>query len=1257
VPLEFGVLGPLMVWADGEPLAVSGAKRRGVLAYLLAHAGEPQPLDRIVDALWGDSASSGAESTVQTYISQLRKLFGSDGPQLVHRAGGYVIDVDPAALDARRFEAAVAAASVVDERDGRIDLLDEALRWWRGVPFDEFAGQAWADERARQWTRMHVLAHQLREAALLATGRHREALPTLEKLVSTYPLHEPFWSELILARYRCGNPADALAAVSEARMVLATELGIEPGAEIIELERKILCQDSSLEIETDNQNAPHEGRMTTVVEPLPTGVVTFLLTDIEGSTELWDLQAPNMSRALLAHEDVIANVVESHNGRLLKSRGEGDATLSVFAAATDAVSAALGLQSELHDTAWPGDLEIRTRIALHSGEAQARNGDYYGGTLNRAARIRGLAVGGQLLVSRATHDLVADQIGEEIVVRELGTHELKGLRRSETVFSLRHRSFPEIAVTRPTLVPAEPRHGHKAIAPPGRGSELARLTSICSDVLPNQPGRVVLVEGEPGVGVSTVLNALEASFLDAALTPEIIAIAAHGDGAHSLRSLFDDGSEPTRLPEVAEHDRMIGVMSERAKGRGLLVLVDDADELDHWSVGLILAMAQHPPVGTVVIVGSPSLTRVARDVGTGLALVPGAQYGSELHLGRLDEDALREVVRQQWPDADSSVQWKWAAHLKSWCDGHPLLVKHALSTAAATDDPSAAAVPTSVEVLARRQLDELPDGCDRYLEMAAELGGAIDLALIAEICGEQPASIAAALAPAIESGIVRRATRKGHWEFDHGLIRDVVRRRVAPSDALRWHAAAGTALRDRGGREAEVARHLAAAVPLVDAEVARAAAMDAGALLLASGAYQEAAERFREAADLGADISDRAAALIGVGRALECVGERLAAETAFDEATRLATTIGSTDLLARAAIGGTAHSSAVRGRSGRRWRLQQAWSQLPRDADGYSEVVAELALELLNGGHAWPKSLDDEVRSIANTEGSPARVLAMRVVVAEDEALRGATTHDAGALVELALVSSDIPEHWASAALAVGIGVAVASGEWDEAAGWIDELAGFGARTGEPRARWQSLVYRAVLAEGRGDSRLADTTAAEALTVGDRLEMLDAPATFALQHIGRAYRQGSLAHLVDSLASVDDRYRVPIWDSLRAAATLDTGDESAAASLLDNAVHQLRVATGRVDHYRVAAVAIASRVAARMRHIDVALELAAELDARRGRFVVLGYGGPCLGPVDCHLADVMAASGHDTEATALLADARALCRRASASAWLNVVGS
>jgi class 3 adenylate cyclase len=143
---------------------------------------------------------------------------------------------------------------------------------------------------------------------------------------------------------------------------------------------------------------PHGGRPD---DPeLPEGILTFLLTDIEGSTPLWERHRAVMGAALAQHESLVAQVVTAHGGRLIKTRGEGDSTVSVFARASDAAAAALVLQRTLGSTRWPDGLTLLTRAALHTGEAELRDGDYYGQTLNRAARLRRLGQGGQILLSR-----------------------------------------------------------------------------------------------------------------------------------------------------------------------------------------------------------------------------------------------------------------------------------------------------------------------------------------------------------------------------------------------------------------------------------------------------------------------------------------------------------------------------------------------------------------------------------------------------------------------------------------------------------------------------------------------------------------------------------------------------------------------------------------------------------------------------------------------------------------------------------------
>ena len=134
------------------------------------------------------------------------------------------------------------------------------------------------------------------------------------------------------------------------------------------------------------------------------------MTDIERSSALWEADADAMAASLALHDELIERAAEAHGGRLLKTKGEGDSTLSVFPRASDALECAAALRESLAAVTWPGDLDLRVRVALHTGEAHERGGDYFGPALNRAARLRGLADGGTTLLSQATRELVHDRL-------------------------------------------------------------------------------------------------------------------------------------------------------------------------------------------------------------------------------------------------------------------------------------------------------------------------------------------------------------------------------------------------------------------------------------------------------------------------------------------------------------------------------------------------------------------------------------------------------------------------------------------------------------------------------------------------------------------------------------------------------------------------------------------------------------------------------------------------------------------------------
>jgi predicted ATPase/DNA-binding SARP family transcriptional activator len=434
--MDFRILGPLEVLDEGHRVALGGSKQRALLALLLLHRGETLGTERLIDELWGERPPAAAAKSVQVHVSRLRKALAPAGCGLiVTREHGYELAIDRELVDAERFERLMAEGRdelAVGHAENAAAALEEALSLWRGRPLDDLAYERFAQGEIARLEQLRLSALEQLIEAKLALGRHAELVAQLETLVSEHPYRERLWGQLMLALYRCERQADALQAYQNARRMMVEELGLEPGERLRELERAILAQDPALGLRAGDQS----GAPSTPTD-LPTGVVTFLLTDVEDSSGLWEADADGMADALELHDRVIAEKVEAFGGRLLKAKGEGDATLTAFGRASDAVACAADLQRALRGASWPGGLDLRVRVALHSGEAHERAGDYFGPALNRAARLRGLARGGATVISQTTAEIVRDRLPAGVELVDLGRRTLRGLSRPENVFELR----------------------------------------------------------------------------------------------------------------------------------------------------------------------------------------------------------------------------------------------------------------------------------------------------------------------------------------------------------------------------------------------------------------------------------------------------------------------------------------------------------------------------------------------------------------------------------------------------------------------------------------------------------------------------------------------------------------------------------------------------------------------------------------------------------------------------------------------------
>ena len=248
-PTKYQILGPLEIRAGVRILELGGHKQRSLLAILLIHANEVISADRLITELWGEYPPEGAQNTLQSYVSRLRKALSDDG-SLQTRPPGYQLLVAPDRVDSRLFESMVAEGSSalrIGDTTGASVALNEALALWSGNALADFIDEPFAHAEAIRLEELKVGALEMKFEAELALGKHMESVADLEVLVRTHPLRERLWEHLILALYRCGRQADALDAYARAQRMLAEELGLEPGSDLQRLQERILNHDVSLE--------------------------------------------------------------------------------------------------------------------------------------------------------------------------------------------------------------------------------------------------------------------------------------------------------------------------------------------------------------------------------------------------------------------------------------------------------------------------------------------------------------------------------------------------------------------------------------------------------------------------------------------------------------------------------------------------------------------------------------------------------------------------------------------------------------------------------------------------------------------------------------------------------------------------------------------------------------------------------------------------------------------------------------------------
>ena len=250
--MEFRLLGPLEVQAEGRPVRVPRTRQRALLAILLTRANEVISADRLIDDLWGETPPAGAANALHAAVSRLRRALqpvardGVGRPRIVTCPPGYVLEVDPERIDAARFERLSAegrTALAAHDASKASVLLDQALALWRGPALAEFSYDNFAAMEIDRLEELRLATLEARAEARLACGLHAELLGELRALVSSHPLRERLRGQLMVALCRVGRQAEALKVYHEGERVLADELGIEPGPDLQQIAAAILAGD------------------------------------------------------------------------------------------------------------------------------------------------------------------------------------------------------------------------------------------------------------------------------------------------------------------------------------------------------------------------------------------------------------------------------------------------------------------------------------------------------------------------------------------------------------------------------------------------------------------------------------------------------------------------------------------------------------------------------------------------------------------------------------------------------------------------------------------------------------------------------------------------------------------------------------------------------------------------------------------------------------------------------------------------------
>ncbi len=850
--MEFRILGPVEILDGERVLPLGGLKRRAVVAVLLLHPNRVVASEQLIDLVWGDDPPAAALGSLHNHILRLRRELGD---RLVTRPPGYLLRVEPGELDLDRFRRLVEEARVSEAVDAAA-LLQEALALWRGDPLADLSGEP-AGASAAHLGELRLEALENRIDADLALGRHATLVPELDALVGTEPFRERLRGQLMLALYRSGRQADALAAYGAARATLVDELGAEPGAQLQELQRAILRQDAEIagpEAAVPGEPAPSvdEVRKT----------VTVLLADLSaGSGSDPEVRRDQLSRR---REEAVAalNANGGKAGRTADNRVLG--IFGVPVAQEDDALRAVRAARALVD----GGLIARAGVAtgdVITGDRALGRPLVSGPPLEEADRLRAAAGQAEVLVGERAwrlvrHAVTAERHGGHHVVRGVLDDAEPVVRRLETPLVGREGELAEIVATFRRATRDGRARLVTVFGSPGVGK-----TRLAHEAVDRLAGSATCVVGRtPAYGRASTYAPLRDAF--SAVAGESVAswaagvLAGERDGALvAARIAATAGEAPSQGPveETAWAARRL--LETLARERPVVLVLEDL----HWAAPAFLDLVEHVAElarAPIVLLGlaRPELLE------TRPAWAGGRLNASSILLDALPPDQARALLERL--AAGTALRDDDRAAILAGAAGNPLFLEQLLASAL---ESGRTGIPDSIHALLSARLDRLPEAERQVAQAAAVYGPTFPIGVVQSLVefDARPALVTLARRDFVEPEAPDVFGDEA-WGFRHALLRDEAYAGIPKRRRAALHQQIAAIVVDRAGRrgvEADelIGYHLESAYRAQDEVDPQAPglarlAVDAARHLAAAGrrAYDE-----RDAAT-GAELLRRAAALL-----------------------------------------------------------------------------------------------------------------------------------------------------------------------------------------------------------------------------------------------------------------------------------------------------------------------------------------------------------------------------------------------------------